>query len=194
MIFKSWPDHLYIPKHQSWYNSIMKKNIIITHHQQSLQTLIDQAIFKIETDIDSEIRVYLHHLLEKTLQYPNYPEVNTEDIINYFHIKPYVSTAHLIMLADRSLLDIGLYPNQMHTSFATPHFMILSGQQLYVDLSKQSTDCHLYEKISQNFILLMDILLSFREDLFHKEPLNPEFVYFLLHKTDSKFVRSRLKR
>ena len=172
----------------------MSKKIIITHYQPSLHTMIDNAISKIDTKIDSQIRHYLHHLLAKTMQHPHYPQVNCEDIINYFYIKSHVSTDHLIMLADRSLLDIGLYPNQMSSSLITPEFMVVSGQQLYIDLSQQSPNTDPYEQISQNFIILMDILLCLREDFFHQAPLNQAFIHFLTHQTDSQFIRSQLKR
>ena len=172
--------------------TIIKSNPYTTNEWLKM---LREAQTRIGINTDQDLEIFLVHLFEKTLQEPNYPNAKLEDALFFLSEKRSFSNQEISILADKCLIEIGLYPNKISSSFLTPDIVIHSGKKLYNYLGNQpSYDEIPYQKIIHHFITLMDVLLSFREDIFNNEPLSPEIIFYLWEHSESQYAKKRLIR
>lgn len=172
--------------------TIIKSNPYTTNEWLNM---LREAQTRIGVNTDQDLERFLVNLFEKTLQEPNYPNAELEDAFFFLSKKKTFSNQEISTLADKCLIQIGLYPNKISSSALTPDIVIHSGKKLYNHLSNQPSNDEIpYEKISEHFITLMDVLLSFREDIFTNEPLSPEIIFYLWEHSESQYAKKRLIR
>ena len=82
---------------------------------------------RIGIDADQDLEKFLVSLFEKTIHEPDYPNAELTDALYFLSKKKEFSNQEILILADKCLIEMGLYPNKISSHAVTPDIIILSG-------------------------------------------------------------------
>ncbi len=143
--------------------------------------------------LKEEIESYLVFLL---MRYINKPEVVKQiialDFLQSLERPSVQREAALCEVGDKCLLLAGLFPSIAKSRLVRVSYFVNLGQAAYFGISKKNND--LYDHLSHQFVLLMDILQSIRQYTKTFPDLLPLDAYELWNDTGSQRALSALKQ
>jgi hypothetical protein len=128
------------------------------------QDLIKHAEKRCAIDLKEDLESYLVFLL---MRYLNKPEMTKQILGTAFLESLQIASTHqrqatLQVVGDQCLLLTGLFPHFSEKKLIKINYFVRLGQAAYSSISTTHND--LYESLSMQFVVLMDVLQSIREN------------------------------
>lgn len=157
------------------------------------QQIIHEAEVACRTPLKEELESYLVFLM---MRYTARPEIARHimaiDFLKGLEAMPRQRQLLLQEVGDKCLLFSGLFPDMAEKRIVKVGYFVNLGQSSYANLSTSSDD--LYSLLANQFVVLMDILLSIRQYSDQYPGLLPLQAYDLWVETGSKRALSILKQ
>jgi hypothetical protein len=156
--------------------------------------IIHDAEASCEIDLKEELEAYLVFLM---MRYTTRPEIANQIMaVDFLHslglLRPAERELGLQEVGDKCLIYSGLFPTLAEKRLVKISYFIKLGQSAYGHISKTNSD--LYGLLAQQFVSLMDIIQSLRQQNESFPDLLPLQAYDLWNETGSKRAFSVLKR
>ena len=124
--------------------------------------IVHQAEQSCSITLKEDLESYLVFLL---MRYTSKPELVKQIIALEFmqsiELRPAKRTIALQDVGDKCLLFAGLFPSIAEKKLVRLSYFVKLGQAAYVGISRKTND--LYDHLSHQFVLLMDVLQSIRQ-------------------------------
>lgn len=168
----------------------MSKTIIINHDMliwtRDLALAQDKCGIKLPKNIN-------HFLKDVLIRFVDQPTFNDHSFSKIAYLAEHnsVPLSKLAETADSCLIYIGLFPNRVDTCDLNLAHFIDTGKALYhqihqhpVHTANQITGA----AIADHYIDMVDTLLSFRENIWHDDPITKLYAYQLWQASGSKYA------
>ena len=159
------------------------------------QALVNEAENAAHCTLNEDLQSYLVFLL---MRFTNRPEllsqIIAEDYLLACNTSGQNKQIQLREVGDHCLLFSGLFPNQAQRRLVKASYFVDMGRSAYQILAESidTTIAKLYALLSQNFVMLMDILQAMRHLNPDHEPLSPLQAFDLWHDTNSQHAHKIL--
>lgn len=143
--------------------------------------------------LKEDLESYLVFLLMRYINKPEFiKNIIATEFLQSLNLNPAQREVVLRDVGDKCLLFTGLFPNIAKKRLVRVSYFVKLGQAAYFRISKESND--LYGHLSDQFVLLMDILQSIRQYTKKNPDLLPLDAYDLWSDTGSQRAFSVLKQ
>lgn len=143
--------------------------------------------------LKEEIESYLVFLLMRYIDKPEFvKQIVALDFLQGMDLTPARREGALRDVGDKCLLFAGLFPSIATTRLVRLSYFVKMGQTSYFRISRKSND--LYDHLSNQFVMMMDVLQSIRQYSAKCPDLLPLQAYELWNDTGSPRALAMLKQ
>lgn len=174
----------------------MGTKIILNHDLPVWEHLIQEAEHQCHIQLSEHLRTFLSSLL---MRFIHETQFNTESIsttalcVHHIH----TSKKQIAQAADCCLFFLGIFPNRIAKYAIDPLHYITTGKLLYQNINHHP----MHEQkeivgplIAKNYIDIIDILLTVRENIWQHEPISKDYAFQLWQGTGSQYALKHLRQ
>ena len=153
-----------------------------------------QAQDKCGIQLPKNINFFLEEVL---LRFIDQPTFNEQSFCKVAYLAQYqrIPLPKLAHTADSCLIYIGLFPNRVDSCNLDLTHFIHTGKALYHQIDQHPThptSTVTGATIANHYIDMIDTLLSFRENIWHDDPITKHYAYQLWQASGSKYALRHL--